>query len=296
MSGRALRALMEAEEVIFAPGTWDALSALLAEKAGFRAINASGFAIAASLGLPDAELYTMTENTEAVRRMAAVTTVPIIADCDTGYGNAVNAMRAVREFERAGASAIFIEDQKTPKRCPISVADPVPVVSRAEAVGKIRAALDARSDESFVVIARCDATGEDAMERVVAYAEAGADLIFPVSKTFTTFEAMKACREACGKPLMLSLTPSTWVEREFTRERCVDAGVKLACFPFQTLYAAVTGLRTVLDELKRTEYGPAASKGHIGHKEFIEIIGFPEIEELQLKYLPALQESAARAI
>jgi methylisocitrate lyase len=287
MSGRDLRALMNEEEVIFTPGTWDALSALLAQQAGFKAVNASGFSFAASLGLPDAELYTMTENADSIRRMAAVTSIPTIADIDTGYGNAVNVMRTVREFERAGASAIFIEDQLSPKRCPICVGDPVPLISKEEAVGKLRAALDARTDESLVVIARCDAVGQDAMERAVAYAEAGADLIMPVSKTFTTFEEVKACREACGKPLKLSLTPSTWVEREFTRERLVAAGVKLASFPIQTLYGAVTGLRQVLADLKRTEYGPSASLGHIRHEEFVEIIGFPRIAELQAKFIPA---------
>jgi len=139
MRRQSLRALLNKEEVVFAPGAWDALSALLIEQAGFRALCGSGFAISAGLGMPDAELYTMTENAETIRRMAAVTTIPIIADIDTGYGNAVNVMRTVRAFEGAGASAVFMEDQLAPKRCPICVGDPLPIIGIEEAVGKIQA-------------------------------------------------------------------------------------------------------------------------------------------------------------
>jgi methylisocitrate lyase len=287
MGRQSLRELLSREEVVFAPGAWDALSALLIEQAGFPALCGSGFAISAGLGMPDAELYTMTENAEAIRRMAAVTTIPIIADIDTGYGNAINVMRTVRTFEGAGASAVFMEDQLAPKRCPICVGDPLPIIGIDEAVGKIQAAVDARSSQEFLICARTDSQGQEAIERACRYVQAGADLIMPVSKTFSTVEEVKACRKACGRPLVLSLTSSTWVEREFTRQRMVEAGVKLGLLPLQVLYAAVPAMRRVLADLKKSEYAPAVTSENIPHHDFVKLIGFPQVEELQRKYLPA---------
>jgi methylisocitrate lyase len=287
MDRPSLRALLQTNDLVFAPGAWDALSALLVQQAGYLAVFGSGFAISASLGMPDADLYTMTENVDAIRRMAAVTSIPIIADIDTGYGNAVNVMRAVRAFEGAGASAVFIEDQAAPKRCPICVDDPVPLIDVDEAAGKIRAAIDARRHADFLIIARTDSRGRDAMERARRYAEAGADLIMPVSKTFSTVEEVRACHQACGRPLLISLTPSTWVERAFTRERLVDAGARLVLLPLQLLYAAVPAMQRFLAEFKHSEYAPPVTAHSIPHHDFIKVIGFPEMEDLQRKYIPA---------
>jgi methylisocitrate lyase len=295
MTRKSLRALLASEDVVFAPGAWDGLSALLIQDAGFKALTSSGFAVSASLGMPDAELYTMTENLEAVRRMAYVTDIPIIADIDTGYGNAVNVMRTVREFEAAGASAIFMEDQLAPKRCPICVGDPLPIIPLPEAVGKIRAAVDARRNADTIIIARCDSHGQDAMERTVAYAEAGADMIMPVTKTFDTIDQFKACHEATGRPLVISLTTSTWVERDFTPEKLKYAGCKIALLPIQVLYAGVTAMRKTLADLVANPYAPASTGNHIRHHDFVKLIGFPKIEELQLKYMPAMVEQPAVA-
>jgi methylisocitrate lyase len=285
--GKTLKELLETEDVIFAPGAWDALSALLIEQAGFPALCSSGFAISAGLGLPDAELYTATENAETVRRMAAVTDIPIIADIDTGYGNAVNVMRTIRQFIDAGASAVFMEDQEAPKRCPICVSDPPRLVSKEEGVGKIRAAVDARADRDLIIIGRTDAQGDDAVERACAYADAGADMIMTVTRSFNSVAEVKACQEAHGKPMMLSLTPTTWVEREFTRENLIDCGVKIGVFPIQVLYAAVTSMRQRLDQLRESEYAPTVTGDDIHHKDFIKLIGFDKVEALQEEYLPA---------
>jgi methylisocitrate lyase len=295
MTRKNLKSLLASEDTVFAPGAWDGLSALLIQDAGFKALTSSGFAVSASLGMPDAELYTMTENLEAVRRMAYVTDIPIIADIDTGYGNAVNVMRTVREFEAAGAAAIFMEDQLAPKRCPICVGDPLPVIPRAEAVGKIKAAVDARRNSDTIIIARCDSHGADAMERTIAYAEAGADMIMPVTKTFDTIEQFKACHDATGLPLVLSLTPSTWVERDFTPEQLKYVGCKIALLPLQVLYAGITGMRKTLTDLAANPYAPASTADHIRHHDFVKVIGFPEIEELQTKYMPATLEEPATA-
>lgn len=295
MTRKSLRQLLNTEDVIFAPGAWDGLSALLIQEAGFKALTSSGFAVSASFGMPDAELYTMTENLEAVRRMAYVTDIPIVADIDTGYGNAINVMRTVREFEAAGAAAIFMEDQLAPKRCPICVGEPLPVITKIEAVGKIKAAVDARRNSETIIIARCDAHGEDAMERAVAYAEAGADMIMPVTKTFNTIEEFKACHEASRRPLAISLTSSTWVERDFTPDVLKKIGCKIAMLPLQVLYAGITGMRKTLADLRQNPYAPASTGDHIQHHDFIKIIGFPELEGLQTKYMPATLEEPAVA-
>jgi methylisocitrate lyase len=286
MPRESLRKLLEEEAVVFVPGAWDGLSALMIQQAGFRALCVSGFAVAASLGLPDAGLATMMESLETLRGAAAVTDIPIIADIDTGYGNAINVMRTVRVFEAAGAGAVFMEDQESPKRCPICVADPAALISKHEAVGKIRAAVDARTSE-LVVIARTDAIGEDAIDRACAYAEAGADMIMTMARTFSSVEEVRACQQAHGKPMMLSLTPSTWIEREFTRERLLDCNVKIALFPMQALYAAVTATRQRLAQLLESEYAPAVTQTDIRHSEFVELVGFPELVGLEETYLPA---------
>jgi methylisocitrate lyase len=290
MSRANLRELLVRDDVIYAPGAWDGLSALLARQAGFDAVCAGGFAIAASLGFPDAELHSLTENVDAVRRMADVAELAVIADADTGYGNAVNVVRTVRELEAAGAAAMFMEDQQSPKRCPLSILGLPPLISLEEAVGKLKAAVDARKSEDFLVIARTDARGPDAMARAVAYAEAGADLIMPVTKSFDSAEELARCHAACGRPLMLTLTPSGWVEREFTtREKVLAVGAKIAMFPIQPLYAAVTAMQRLLAELNRSPSGPTAGAGHITHQEFSDLIGFPALAELEAKYLPGVR-------
>lgn len=285
-----LRELMNTEDVVFAPGAGNALTAKLIEHAGFKAICSSGFCVAANLGMPDAELYTMTENAETVRNMARVTTIPIIADADTGYGNAVNVIRTVRELEDAGASAIFMEDQMAPKRCPVCVTRNLNTIPLAEAVGKIRAAVDARRDPNFLIIARTDVTPDEVITRAKAYADAGADLIMPLGKNCRSLADWKAVHEACGLPLLISITSGTWVEREFTPERMVEAGIKIAIYPLHATYASVYAQMELLAQLQRTKFIPDVTVKQIDHHDFVKLIGFPEIEALQAKYLPSEDE------
>ncbi len=123
-----LRGLTE-QGLVYAPGVWDGLTAKLAEQAGFSALCASGFAVSAALGLPDAELYTMTENLQAVRTIREASSLPLVADIDTGYGNAVSAARTATRFAEAGVQGVFMEDQLSPKKCPICVGEPVDLIS-----------------------------------------------------------------------------------------------------------------------------------------------------------------------
>jgi len=184
-SGR-LRSLLRGGDVVVAPGVWDGLSARLVARAGFPAVYATGGGIARSMGYPDLGLLSLSEITSRLANIVEHAEVPVIADADTGYGNALNTQRAVREFERAGVAALHLEDQTFPKRC--GHYDDKSVVPVVEMAQKLRAARDAMTDADIVLIARTDALAveglEAAIERGQAYAAAGADVIFieaPVS-------------------------------------------------------------------------------------------------------------------
>jgi methylisocitrate lyase len=289
MAATSLPDLLAQDGVIHAPGVWDGLSARIAQQAGFRALCASGFAIAAALGMPDAEVFTATEGVDAVRKIGEGSDLPIIADIDTGYGNAINANRTASSMRRAGVSAVFMEDQVSPKRCPICVGDPVEITPLNEAVGKVRAAKDGLGDDALL-IARTDAVGDEALKRAEAYVAAGADLIMPVSKTFKTLDEWQRCSELAGVPLVASLTAWTWVEREFTDEAMVQAGIKIAMVATHGILAAATALRDSFTRLAAGEALPDVSGRYMEHEDFVKLIGFPEMEERQRKYLPAAEE------
>lgn len=178
---RELRRLLERDELVILPGAYDGLTARLIELAGFPAVYATGAGISNSqLALADVGLITMSEMLDQVRKMIAAVQVPIIADVDTGYGNAVNLFRTVREFVRVGVAAVQIEDQVIPKKC--GHFDGKLLIPFDEAVLKIRAAIEARGDSELVIIARTDAIEvagfDEAMRRARAYFEAGADALF----------------------------------------------------------------------------------------------------------------------
>src|SRR5690606_31812713 len=181
-----LRELLAGPGPVVAPGAYDALSARPVEQAGFDVVYMTGFGTTASLiGRPDVGLLSGTEMVDNARRIAAAVDVPVIADADTGYGNAINVVRTVQSYEQAGVAGVHIEDQVMPKKC--GHMSGKAVIGADEMVGKIRAAVSARRDPDFVVIARTDAAAVEgldaALERARAYAEAGADLLFVEAPT-----------------------------------------------------------------------------------------------------------------
>lgn len=271
--------------LVQAPGVWDGLTARLAEQAGFPALCASGFAISAALGYPDAELYTMSENLQAVRTVREASPLPVIADIDTGYGNAVNAARTARRFADAGVAAVFMEDQRSPKRCPLIPGAEVDLVDVTEAGGKVRAVKDAAGD--MIVIARTDAVGDEALRRAEAYVEAGADMIMPVTKTFASVEEWARCHEVTGVPLTATLTASAWTEREFTPEVMEQIGVRLALLPTQVLMAVAGAAQRCLQRLAAGEPPASVSADGLPHHDFVGMIGMDEIQRQQHAYLPA---------
>jgi methylisocitrate lyase len=279
------KARVLAQQTVWAAGAYDALSARLIAEAGFDAVMSSGFGVSASfLGQPDAELYTMTENLSVNRNIVNSVNIPVISDIDTGYGNAINVMRTVREFEGAGVSAVILEDQVSPKRCPICVGG-VEVVSLEEGVSKIAAAVDARRDPNMVIIARTDAaTPDEAIRRAKAYVAAGADVIQPISKCFTSYDGLKELREACGVPLSLQILG--WLEKDLTPQQ-ISSVAGMATFALVPLMTVAHALRENLRHLQATKSARGLPRPVTDHNDFIKFIGFGEVEELQKKYLKA---------
>ena len=175
-----LRELLTVDRMLLAPFTYDGFTAKVAQEAGFDAVYMSGFGTSMSKGLPDVGLLTQTEMVQNAAYIAAAVDVPVIADADTGYGNAINVRRTIREYERAGVAGVHVEDQVAPKKC--GFFDGMDVIPLDEAAAKVRAAVEARDDDDFVVIARTDALvvngWDDVANRCRAFVEAGADLVF----------------------------------------------------------------------------------------------------------------------
>lgn len=276
-------AALRAGQTQIAPGCFDAMSAMMAVNAGATAVMTSGFAVSAShLGFPDVELYTMTENLNVVRNIANAVDVPVIADTDTGYGNAMNVMRTVREFEQAGVCAMIFEDQTAPKRC-AAAANQLEIIPAYEHAGKIRAAVQARRDPDTLIIARTDAMVEDeAIARAKMYAEAGADLIQPISRTFTDFDGLKRMRAAVGVPLSLQILG--WLETDLTQKQMAEvAGV--ACYPLVGLMSAAQAMQDNYARLMADKGTASLPHPVMSMADFKTFIGFEEIEEQQVKFM-----------
>ena len=270
-------------KTVWTAGVYDALSAKLAQEAGFKAVMTSGFAVSAALlGLPDVELYTMTENLSVVRNVANAVKVPVVADTDTGYGNAINVMRTVREFEQAGASAVIFEDQEVPKRCP-AVAATLSILPVEEGAAKIRAAVHARRNPDLVIVARTDAIDvDDAIARARAYVAAGADMIQPISRCFTNLADLKRLREACGVPLSLQVLG--WLEKDLSPAD-IESVAGLAVYPLVGLMTVTHSLRqnfAALHQQHSTQHLPLPVTAMNDFKQFI---GFAEVEALQNQFL-----------
>lgn len=276
-----LREGLKAKKTLWAAGAYDALSARLIEEAGFDVVFTTGFGISASfLGQPDVELYTMTENLAVVRQVVSCVGKPVVADCDTGYGNAVNVQRTVREFENAGVAGLVIEDQETPKRCPAITS--VSITPMAEAVAKIKAALNARRNPDLVIIARTDAaTVDEAIVRAQAYAAAGADMIQPIDKTFPREADLR--RLKASVPVPLSIPVNVGIEKLPAAVLSEVAG--LAVFPLVPLLTVCEALRANLAALARSHSTRDLPRPRMELDEFKSMIGFPKIEALQALYL-----------
>jgi 2-methylisocitrate lyase-like PEP mutase family enzyme len=233
------------------PGAYDAMSAKLIEETGFKAIYATGAGISnAQLGWADVGLTSLKEVVDIVARMADVTNIPIVVDGDTGFGNAINVIRTVKEFERAGVAAIQMEDQVSPKKC--GHFNGKDVISKEEMVGKIKAALDARKDENLAIMARTDAIAvngvDDAIDRAFAYYEAGAEIIF-VEAPNTVEELRQITSSLKGIPQVINLVEGGKTPLISLKE-AEEIGFKIMLCANTALRSAIKGITDSLKILK----------------------------------------------
>jgi 2-methylisocitrate lyase-like PEP mutase family enzyme len=266
-----LRALLNSGQITVAPGAYDGLSARLVEQAGFHAVYASGGAIARSTGVPDLGLLSMSAIVDRLAAMVDVVAVPLIADADTGYGNALNTQAAARAFERAGVAALHLEDQTFPKKC--GHYDDKSLIPAAEMVQKLKAARDALHDPDFILIARTDAIAVEgfaaAIDRASAYVEAGADVSFVEAPTSET-EIAEIARRLPGWKLINMFeggkTPLLSVPR-------LEAlGFHLVIVPSDAQRAAIKGMQRVLAAIARDGSSASMQADMVSFKEREAII------------------------
>ena len=264
----------------------NALAAKIANEFGFDWLSVGGYNVSGSaFGMPDVGLLTLTEQVEAVRRVANVAEAPVIADGDDGYGNYLNVMRLVREMERAGASAIHIEDQVLPKKCGHMKGKRIVPVEQF--VGKIHAFVDTRTSEDFLLFARTDAIAvggfNDAVDRANAYREAGADVIFVEAPT--TLEQVEQLPKLIDAPLLYN-----WVFKGLSplvpRQELLRLGYRFL-LQADVLYAVSHALRGYFSELKTTSSYGAWEERMVSFDEFNDLIGLGAIVEAEQRYEPA---------
>ncbi len=280
-----LRALLDSGQTIVAPGAFDPLSARLVEEAGFPAVYMTGFGTSAALiGRPDVGLLTMTEMAGNAGRIAACVDIPVIADADTGYGNPLNVIRTVGAYEAAGVAGIHIEDQVAPKKC--GHLEGKLVISAEEMAAKVRAAVEARTQPEFVIIARTDVRAVEGLERALQrgrmYREAGADALFIEALT-SEAEAEEAVRAFPGVPLLFN-----WAEGGKTPpislDRLEQLGYRIVIFPISTLLAATGAMRRILREIAQAGTPAAAIHELPTFAEFVSFIGLPQVHEAEQRY------------
>lgn len=280
---KQLRDLLARPKILIAPGCYDALSGKLIQEAGFEAAYMTGFGTSASvLGMPDAGLISFSEMATHAGNIANALDMPLVADGDTGYGNAVNVFRTVKAYARAGVAGLHIEDQEFPKKC--GHVEGKKIIPMEEMAGKLRAAADARAEQDIVVIARTDARAvagvDEALRRCEAYLEAGADMVFfeaPESE-----EEIELVAKTIKGPLLINMAIGG--KTPFVPPSRLEAlGFRLAIYPGLLMKAAILGMREMLGKLKNTpEEHPGV--GQISFADVKKLVGFPEYYEMEAKY------------
>ncbi|MEZ3117720.1 oxaloacetate decarboxylase [Halobaculum sp. MBLA0147] len=304
--GAEFRRLLETEDFVFAPGLYHALDARLAEMADLDAVYMSGYStVLGQFGFPDLEMVTMTEMVENAKRIAEATNLPVVADCDTGYGGVHNVRRAVREYEKAGVAAIHIEDQTTPKRCGHVAGKQI--VDREEAVARFEAAVDAKQSEDTVIIARTDAYGsangdwEEHLERGRLYADAGVDLVWPEMPDPSREDAVEYAQtlHETHPEVDLAFNYSSsfeWSAEEdpLTFAELGDLGYK---YIFVTLFALHSGAHAVYEDMVRAAEGDeeaqfALEDRYVGHEteSHHELSFVDRFQDIERRFDPAAAE------
>jgi methylisocitrate lyase len=277
--GARLRARLK-QGLLVLPGVFNAITALLAEQVGFEALYLSGAGVTNSLlGMPDIALITLTEMAQQARYVARAVKLPVVADADTGYGETLNVVRTVEEFEQAGLAGLHLEDQVAPKRC--GHLDGKQVIPAEEMVKKIRAAVRARSDPNFFLIARTDARSinglEDAIARAQRYLDAGADAIFPES--LESREEFEAFAKAVSAPLMANMTE--FGKTPYLRaQEFAEMGYAMVIFPMTAFRVMMHAAREALHTLKETGTQQGLLDRMQTRKELYELLRYADYERL----------------
>lgn len=277
-----LRALLAGDEVIVAPGVYDGLSARLVEQAGFAAVYASGGAIARSMGFPDLGLVSVSEVVERLTTIVDAVALPVIADADTGYGNALNTRRAVRAFARAGVAALHLEDQDFPKRC--GHYDDKALIPADEMAQKLRAARDAAGGE-LLLIARTDAIAVEgldaAIERAQRYAEAGADVLFVEAPT--TIDQIEEIARRVPQPKLINMFEGGKTPL-LPAARLGALGYRIVIIPSDLQRAAMHAMASTLAAIRRDGDSHAMREQMVTFAERERVIGTDEYLELDRRY------------
>lgn len=281
--GKVLRERLKEDKILIAPGAYDVLTARIIEKVGFEAVYMTGYGTSASmLGRPDVGLLTLTEMARRASNIVESVNIPVIADADTGYGNAVNVIRTVREYEKAGVACIQLEDQVAPKKCGHMLGREI--ISAEEMVGKIKAACDARKGDTLIM-ARTDARTnfgiEEAIERGKLYEEAGADILF--IESVETIEEMKIVTSSFNVPVLANMLEHGRTPL-LSRDELEEIGYDLAIFCVSSTYVAAKAIMDLMLHLKETGRTNDYLDNMITFEEFNKLIGLPEIRELERKY------------
>lgn len=294
-----LRGLLNDQDYVFAPGIYHALDARLAEMAGLDAAYMSGYStVLGQFGFPDLEMVTMDEMVENAKRIVEATDLPVVADCDTGYGGIHNVRRAVREYEKAGVAAVHIEDQTTPKRCGHIAGKKI--ISRDEAEARFSAAVDAKQDDDTIIIARTDAYGsangdwEEHLERGRMYADAGVDLVWPEMPDPSREDAVEYAEtiHETHPDLKLAFNYSSsfaWSEEEdpLTFEELGDLGYN---YIFITLYALHSGAHAVYEDMVNIAENAEQAQFDLEDR----YLGHPTESHHELSFVPRYQDIEAQ--
>ena len=281
-----LRQMLDEPEIIVLPGAYDALTARLAERAGFNACFTTGFGFAATvLGVPDYGLLTMSETIDRVRHVVQALSVPLVADMDTGYGNALNVVRTVRECVALGVAGIILEDQEWPKKC--GHFEGKRVIAAEEQAAKLRAAVEARGDDDLVIIGRTDARQplglEEAIRRGKLYREAGADIVF-VEAPCSVEELREVARAIPDAPLFANMIEGGKTPLLSSAE-LQELGYKMVVYPLSALFSAAKAVEETYRALFDEKSTASRQEAMVSLGEFEEMIDVPAWQEIERKYV-----------
>lgn len=281
-----LKQYILSEDILVMPGAHDALCARIIEQVGHNALTMGGYSATASLlGQPDVSLLTLNELTDCYRRVADTVSIPLFVDGDTGFGGVLNVRRTVKEFEKAGTAGMFIEDQVFPKRC--GHMNDKQVIPTKEMVAKVKAAVDARTDNDFVIMARTDALAvnglEDAIERGNLYRQAGADLIFVEAPT--SVDQMRAITSQIEAPTLANNIEGGRTPVLNARE-LQKIGYSAVVFPVAATYVVAEAIRNLMVEIKNTDTTDGFREHMVDFNQFNDLVGLEDLRILEKGFYP----------